>query len=330
MNVKVQRYTDQQCETWDSFIENEAVNGTFLQSRHFLNYHKQGQFEDTSLMFFDGEKLLAVCPACVIREDGEKVFYSHMGSSYGGIIYSHELQRIEKMSMVMNCLETFLRENQFTKCILKQTMDLLCKEPQDIIDFLAYFNGYKDYKELNIYIDYDKYQSDVIQNFSKMKKRNTKKCIREGFALRRLESIEEITRFHEILGKNLQKYGKIPVHSVAELKDLQKRLEDRIEFYGVFLGEKMLAGTMVFLFDKVKCAHTQYLAADPDYKEHNPMTFIYYKMAELFQQRGYRYLSWGIATEHLGKGINYSLANTKEEFGSLHIVQHIYEKVYKG
>lgn len=326
MDIKVRKYTEQQCEIWDEFIENEAINGTFLQSRLFLNYHKQGRFEDASLMFVDGEKLLAVCPACVIFENGKKIFYSHMGSSYGGIVYSHEMQRVEKMSALLDCLEVYLQENQFAKCILRQTMNLLCKEPQDILDFLMFFKGYTDYKELNIYIDYEKYLPNVIQNFSKMKKRNTKKCIRDGFTLRQLCTIEEITCFHNILIKNLQKYGKTPVHSVDELMDLKKRFGDRIEFYGAFLNGKMLAGTMVFLFQRVKCAHTQYLAADLDYNRINPMTFIYYKMAELFQQKNYRYLSWGIATEHLGEGINYNLANTKEEFGSQHIVQHTYEK----
>lgn len=327
MDIQIKKYTDELCEVWDTFIEDVAVNGTFLQSRNFLNYHEQGRFEDTSLLFMDREKLLAVCPACIVYENEEKIFYSHLGSSYGGIIYSHEMQRVEKMDLLLNCLEAYLQENRFTRCVLKQTMNLLCEEPQDVLDFLMFFRGYTDYKELNIYIDYGRYLPDVVQNFSKMKKRNTKKCIREGFTLRQLHTAEEMEVFHEILTKNLKKYEKTPVHSVLELLDLQNRISDKIEFYGAFLEGKMLAGTMVFLFEKTKCAHTQYLAADLDYNRYNPMTFIYYTMAKIFQQRNYKYLSWGIATEHLGQGINYSLANTKEEFGSLHIVQHTYEKI---
>ena len=326
MEIRVEKFVEQKTEEWDEFVTNDAINGTFLQTRKFLNYHQEGRFEDSSLMFYCKNKLLAVCPACLLYENGAKILGSHMGSSFGGIVYSHEMQRIEKMESLLKCFEGYLREQNITKCILKQTMDLLCKETQGVMEFLMFYYGYIDYKELNFYIDYKEYNKDILQNFSKMKKRNAKKCIQEGFVLKRLEKKEDIEKFHEVLTKNLLKYEKEPVHSVEELLDLQVRFVDNIEFYGAYLEDKLLAGTMVFLFDNAKCAHTQYLASDLDYNRYNPMTFIYYKMAEMFQERGYRYLSWGIATEHLGEGINYSLANTKEEFGSLHIVQHVYEK----
>ena len=51
-------------------------------------------------------------------------------------------------------------------------------------------------------------------------------------------------------------------------------------------------------------------------------------MAKKFKEVGYRYLSWGIATEHLGEKINYNLMNNKEEYGSRHILNHVYEKQF--
>lgn len=58
------------------------------------------------------------------------------------------------------------------------------------------------------------------------------------------------------------------------------------------------------------------------------MTFVYYSMAKKFKGVGYRYLSWGIATEHLGEKINYNLMNNKEEYGSRHILNHVFEKQF--
>lgn len=49
-------------------------------------------------------------------------------------------------------------------------------------------------------------------------------------------------------------------------------------------------------------------------------------MIEIYKKRAFRYLSWGITTEHGGKNINWNLANNKEEFGSLHGVNSIFEK----
>lgn len=294
-----------------------------------MDYHPQGRFEDCSIMFWDKDKLVAVCPACVISEDGKRVFYSHMGSTYGGLVVSEALLRVEKMQKLIESFEAYLKEQNFHKCVLKPTMDLLCKQPQSLLEFLLYFNGYHESKELNLCIDYSEYdKKNVINNFSKMKKRNTQKCIREGLELRKFSTYGEIEKFHAVLAKNLTKYNKTPIHTAEELMELQERLGEDMEFYGAYLDDRLLSGTMVFLFHKALCAHTQYLAADSDYNHLNPMTFIYYKMAELFAQRDYKFLSWGIASGHFGCDINYSLANNKEEFGSVHSVNRVYEKTF--
>lgn len=327
MELRVGQYEKKYEKEWDQFVENESVNGIFLQQWKFLNYHTEGKFDDCSIMFWNKDKLVAVCPACIIWEKGKKVFYSHAGSTYGGIIICRDLLRVEKMKVLMDAFENYLREQGFSKCVLKPTMDILCSYPQGIFEFFMYFYHYQEYKELNIYIDYDKYDTtNIISNLSKMKKRNVKKCFEAGFELQELKNEDEIDNFHRILGANLAKYDRKPIHSVNELCDLKRRLNEKIEFYGAYLDDKLMAGTMVFLFKDAKCAHTQYLAADPNYKNLNPMTFIYYKMTELFAKRKYRYLSWGIATEHFGSDINYSLANNKEEFGSVHGINYIYEK----
>ena len=186
----------------------------------------------------------------------------------------------------------------------------------------------KEIKELNIYIDFERYKQDILCNFSKMKKRNINKCIEMGMELRKLEAKEEISMFHKILSKNLMKYNTKPVHSLDEMLDLKKRLKNEIEFYGVYYNGQLMAGTMVFIFEKAKCAHTQYLASDPDYLKLNAMSFVYYKMIQIYIERQFRYLSWGTATEHGGEVINWNLANNKEEFGSIHGINSIFEKEF--
>lgn len=326
MELRIERYEAKYETKWDQFVEESSINGSFLQEWKFLNYHGKDKFEDCSVMFFDKEKLVAVCPACVVWEGKKKIFSSHSGSTYGGILVGKELLRIDKIKCLYEVFEEYLRKQGFHKCVLKMTMGLLCEYPQEVIRFFMGYSGYKEIKELNIYIDYDKYDKEILNNFSKMKKRNVRKCLEEGMELRKLQSEEEIRLFHEILSRNLLKYNTTPVHNVDELMDLRERLGKNIEFYGAYEDGKLLAGTMVFIFEKAQCAHTQYLAADPEYSNLNPMAFIYYKMAEQYSRKGFRYLSWGTATEHGGETINWSLANSKEEFGSLHMINSIFEK----
>lgn len=70
------QYTEKNENEWDKFVLEESINGTFLQSRRFLNYHPVGRFEDCSLMIFDEKNnLCAVIPACVVEENSQKNFF---------------------------------------------------------------------------------------------------------------------------------------------------------------------------------------------------------------------------------------------------------------
>ena len=44
MEFTVQPYTADQKAAWDRFVMQESGNGTFLQTRNFLNYHPAGRF----------------------------------------------------------------------------------------------------------------------------------------------------------------------------------------------------------------------------------------------------------------------------------------------
>lgn len=327
-NIVIRKYTENDELLWDEFVLNNSVNGTFLQSRKFLNYHPKDRFIDFSLLFYLKERLVAVCPACMVDDNG-KVFVSHQGSTYGGLVLGKELLRLELIVSVLELLQKYLIECDFTKTILKPTMSLLCKEQDESLSYAFNYCGFTEYRELNLYIDYSTYDKDVMVNFSKLKKRQVSKCIKEGLVLRELVAKKEIEEFHRVLKENLKKFDKDPVHSVDELIDLKQRFPEIINFYGAYLNDSLLSCTMVFDFPSVKCAHTQYLAAQNVEGNLSPMSFIYYSMAKLYQERGYKYLSWGIATEHYGEGINWGLMRNKEEYGSFHGINRIYEKELK-
>ena len=128
---------------------------------------------------------------------------------------------------------------------------------------------------------------------------------------------EKIKEFYDILCENLSKYDTKPVHTLAELLDFKNdRFPKECGFFGIFKEEEMLAGSMMFYFDKVGCAHTQYLAARQAFNKLSPMTFMYYSMIVEMKNRGYKRISWGTATEDLGNYLNMGLITSKEDFGS--------------
>ena len=287
--IDIEPYTIEKENEWDRFIREEACNATFLQTRKFLNYHPEGKYADCSLLFYRKGRLVGVCPACITSEKGIKTFSSHPGSTYGGIIVSREMHRAERMLELIDVMEVHLKERDYGRCVLKQNNPLMDVVPMDLLEFCLYFRGYVEYKELDIYIDYDAYGTDqIVSNFSKLKKRQIKKCIESDMELRQLSGQEDMREFIRILGANLQKYGLTPYHTPEDLTELKRRFPDEIQFWGAVHEGKILAESMVFLFARSGCAHTHYLAADPAYSSMSPMTFIYYSMIEQYAKEGYR------------------------------------------
>lgn len=107
--------------------------------------------------------------------------------------------------------------------------------------------------------------------------------------------------FYQLLCLNLEKYETQPVHSCSELVDFKnQRLRDIVEFYAVYMGEKMVAGSMVFKFEN-RVFHTQYLAADPIYLKFYTMNYLDGELISLAMRSGYRFFHLESALKNRGE-----------------------------
>ena len=315
---RFERYNEQDEEIWDDFVMEKSVNGTFLQTRRFLNYHPKDRFVDESIIIYNKKNnIAAVCPACLIEEDGKKIFFSHKGTTFGGIIIDKKHYRAKYLIEMVKEFKEFILKENFDEMYLKMTSDIFSRVESDLFQYAFQYNDFKEFKELSTYIDLDTYKEDILSNFAQGKRTNVHNCVKEGLLTKELEADEEIKVFYDILCENLSKYDTKPVHTLQELLELKKnKLKSECGFYGTFLGDEMIAGSMMFYFPKVHCAHTQYLAARQDYNKLSPMTYMYYSMIKKMKELGYKKVSWGTATEDLGSYLNIGLITSKEDFGS--------------
>ena len=322
-DYEIVRYQDEFASIWDKFLE-QTVNGTFLQSRRFLSYHPKDRFADCSLLIYDCKKnLVGLCPGAVQIESGQKVFVSHPGSTFGGLLVSAKNYRALKLIGMVEALETWLTAENVQAVDMRITPSLFSKEADDLLEYVLYYRGYQESNELSTYIDYSNYKVPIESNFSRGKRPKVHKGKKLGFYGKKLQSLEELKAFYEVLCGNLQKYQVKPVHKLEELQDfMQSRLREECEFFGIFLPQEtedsLVAGGMVFYFLPTKVAHTQYLASVTDYSQYSPMTFLYDYLIRTMQEKGFRKLSFGISTEDRGRYLNMGLIRSKESFGSKH------------
>ena len=325
--LRTVKYTKEYSKQWDEFVLNQSVNGTFLQTMNFLCYHPDDRFIDESILIFDDNTLVAVVPACRIKEDNKDCFFSHKGSSYGGIIVSSNYYKSRKIIDIINHLDNYIG-TFFDKAILKITPDLFCKEQSDLLQYGLQYYGFMHYEELSTYVDLSNLPNDVRKGFDRNKNRNINKCIERELRFQELNSTNEIERFHELLTINLSKYNITPIHTVPELIDLKNnREQEHIQFFGVYSANDIVAAGMMFDFDGV-VYHAQNLSYDYHIKDYSPITFLYYKVIEFAKNHGYKYLSWGISTENHGKVLNFGLIRNKESYGSKYQVNRTYYKQY--
>lgn len=323
-NVEIIQYSDEYREKWDKFIK-ESVNGTFIQSRNFLDYHPKDRFIDNSLLFINGGNILAVLPANIINDDS-KILCSHQGSTFGGIIISEQALCISYLDLIFEKLDEYLRENNFGKVILKQPGRIYLKNKSELLDYYYFLNGFSVAQEVGYYIDYSDYEEEIISNYSASRRRDFRYSLKNELSFKQLESKEEIKNFYDILCDNYKKFDKTPVHTYEELLDFRfDRLPDNTRFYGIFLNHEMIAGGMIFRFDK-QVFHTQYLAVRQDMTKIFANEYLYTKLIETAKGEGFKYMSFGTSTFDGGKVLNRQLAQFKEGFGTNEYVNRTYSK----
>lgn len=317
--MNIIRYEQSHEKIWDKFVNEQSANGTFLQTRAFLNYHPEGRFKDCSLIILPDQDLYdiyAVVPACEYAEDGKKVFHSHLGSTFGGVVINSIRYNVGDIIDILDSLDKYLRENGYDKAILKLTPDIFCRTDSALLQYLLWNRGYEQGTELSTYIDYKTYRDDILSNFNRRKKRSVKKGQAQNLVFKTLETEDEITSFYDILCENLRKFDTTPVHTLPELFDLRQRLSDIIDFYGVYDNEKMVAGAMNFFFKNTNAFHVQYSGARQEISDYSPMSHLFYGLISHAKARSSELLSFGISTEQKGRVLNVDLITNKEAYGS--------------
>lgn len=326
MTFEIVKYEDKYQKQWDQFVMNQSVNGTFLQTRNFLNYHPDGRFKDASVLVMQGTNIVAVVPACDTIDEGKRCFFSHKGSTYGGIILDRKKYNVSTMDILLPCLDEYLVSERYESALLKATSDIFSEKDMDLLDYYLFKNGYSQFDELSFYIDVENAPEDLTKIMSSSRRRDYRYSLKNNLEFRRLESDAEIEEFYKILCKNLKRFQTIPVHTLDELLEMKHcRLTEIVDFYGVFYQEKMIAGTMLFHFKK-QVLHTQYLAQDADYSELFTMNYLDFSLIQLTREKGFSKFSFGISTEERGKVLNKGLALFKEGFGCDYCINRSYMK----
>lgn len=308
-------YEDKYEDEWDDFVLRKSINGNFLQTRNFYNYHPENSFEDGSILFLKDGNIAAMIPANLI--DGGNTLIAHQGSTYGGLIIGREYANTTNYNWIFEEMISYFKERKYKKAELRMHNWLYSPVPEhnELCEYYFQLYGFTVRSEIGFYVDLDTVKGDFTSNFEKLKRRKLNKAKKANLRFRKLYSDEEVSDFYEVLVDNMKKFDTVPVHSKEEILDFKnQRLKNVTSFYGIYHGNDIIAGSMVWNFCDKKVFHTQYLASRHDALEYCPNELLYSSLIQAAKDEGFRYLSYGTASLDKGLTYNKSLGMYKEGF----------------
>ncbi len=308
---EIVRYTAEQADAWNQFVAT-SKNATFLFDRRYMDYHAD-RFHDHSLLFYRGERLLAVLPAHV---EGDTL-YTHRGLTYGGLLMSEQLTISETM-MLFRELNDMLRSEGLKHVCYKAI-------PWIYHRLSAEEDLYALYHECKARIVARDYSTNIFLGanlrWERVRRRGVVRAERAGI---HVEISNDYTDFWRVLADNLgTKYGVKPVHTLAEIELLHERFPKNIVLYQAVREGQVLGGVVLYVTPQV--VHAQYSSATPEGKSLGAIDAIYERIMH-HDYKDYPYFDFGRSTENAdGSGLNETLVFQKEGFGARGLCYDIYE-----
>ena len=307
---EIRRYTPALANEWNQFVA-ASKNGTFLFDRRYMDYHAD-RFQDHSLLFYLGERLLAVLPA---HQSGDTLC-SHNGLTYGGLVMSPRLTVVQTMNLFRE-LNDYLRGEGFRHVSYKCIPWIYHRLP-------AEEDLYALYHECRARMVARDFATDVFlhgdMRWERVRRRGVSRAQKAGVVV---ERSDDYAAFWEVLSQNLQtKYGVKPVHTLQEITLLHSRFPENIVLYQAVKDGVVLGGVVLYITPQV--VHAQYSSATPEGKKLGAIDLLYSRIFNDYEN--YSHFDFGRSTENPdGSGLNEQLVFQKEGFGGRGLCYDIYE-----
>jgi hypothetical protein len=307
--IAVERFGPDRRQQWDEFVA-EAKNGVFLFFRDYMEYH-QDRFTDHSLLFRNGETLVAVLPA----NEVSGTLVSHGGLTFGGMLSGRRMTT-PLMVELFAALQSYMRGRYLDRLVYKAVPHIYHDIPAEE-DLYALFRSGARLVRRDV-------SSTILMAdrppVAKGRKSSVNVALRNAVIVGRSS---DFRGFMALEAEHLQRqYGTKPVHSGDEMVMLATRFPEQIKLFTATVDGKLLAGTIVY--DSRQVAHTQYIAASEEGRRLCAHDLVmHHLLNDVYSKK--RYFDFGISTERAGHYLNSGLVGNKESFGARATVYDFYE-----
>jgi Acetyltransferase (GNAT) domain len=311
----VARFEPADAVEWDALVE-ASGNGAMLHTRRFLSYHGD-RFADRSLTVRDtAGRIAGVFPAAESPADPRTVA-SHPGATFGGLLAAPDVGGGAYRSM-MQCALGVWADMGYTTLAYAPAPFIYHRVPrQDDCYVLGRLGARVSRRTLSACIDL----AHRLPQSSR-RKRSLAKALKAGCTVRGGADI--LPQLWPVVESALlERHGRRPVHSLAEIELLASRFPAGIECVGAFAGDEVVAGVVLFASPAV--THVQYSLSSPAGMAAGAMDLLIEHAIQAAADRHVRFFDLGISTDPAGLELNEGLHQFKLEFGAGTVVYEQYE-----
>lgn len=310
--IRIEKYDKTEKKTWESILS-RSVNGTFLHSRNFMDYHHD-RFKDASVLVFDDEECVGIFPA---NYKSSKQVVSHAGLTYGGLILKFDTYSKNTLRYLAEILKYFNREG-VSFLLIKLVPDFYHESIRQDIEYgLKLANGTIEKNDLTCVLDL---RSKVKIPIQERRIRGAEKAKDNQVHVQETSEFEEY--WNKVLIPNLNKrHGVKPVHTLDEIVYLYERNQGNIRQFNVYQKDEIIGGTTIF--ETQTTAHTQYISSTVKGRNLGALDYLFiYLIDEVFNEK--KYFDFGRVNGESERSLNIGLLDWKEGFGARGFVQRHY------
>lgn len=308
--IEIKKFIEEQSDLWEEIVK-KANNGTLFHTRKFLSYHPPGRFTDHSLIFNKNNQPYILFPAAEKEIEGKQFLVSHPGTSYGSFIVPEDISFADSYDIVESLIE-YAKAQIFYGIRLTPPPTIYSQRLSNYIDFSLLQHGFRYLKrEISSILFLEETIEQNLDKFKSSHKRAVRKAIKEGIEVRESDRFDE---FYEILKNNLKiRHNVTPTHTLDELLKLKELFPNKINLFGAFFGDKMVAGVVSFCCTK-DVVLAFYISHDEKHQETRALNLLFYSIFEWAIKNEFKVFDFGIFT--VDEVPNFGLARFKENFGA--------------
>jgi len=329
MAITVRKYTQSDEKVWDNFIYSSS-NGTIFQLRSFLSYHIDRQFDDHSLIFEKGGKIISLFPAAIIQDGENKILFSHPGASYGGFVYQKLI--FNNAEAIIDLFENYLKGQGFDKTFFIPTPSIYSKNRDETIEYALLWRDYKPVEHyiasvIPIYKDIEKNMRDIYR-LKKRSKTYYKKIIQENNITFQWKN--DFDTFYPILVDNKKRHNAKPTHSLNEMKKIDALLPGSLDLLLMYVNDQPIGGTLIINANQ-QIGIIFYNMINYNYSHIQPAILQTMEAIRYAVKKNISYLDFGVSQDPLAENPStpsHSLIQFKEETGAFTIIRKVYNKTF--